>query len=275
MAKVEQFVQTLAGNRCLFVDDYVVAQAEGMTKRLHQPVKHPGNPILTGEGAEGEYVVLHGSVLYDPADALYKIWYMADRGYRYAVSKDGLGWEKPDVDVFPDGGEPNNVVFRGAFEELYMDRRVVVQGISVMLHEEAEHPEERFKLFTFYAPSMGESEEFRTRCKCRYGYYTATSPDGINWKCNEESALSKERDDPLMSDCNTCNYDPQVKRFIAFTKRHVPRGDGIGDQDVMQRARGVSFSTDFVHWTKPVTCLHPDDHDPRDMNLYRQSGWVL
>ena len=89
-----------------------------------------------------------------------------------------------------------------------------------------------------------ESEEFRTRCKCRYGYYTATSPDGINWKCNEESALSKECDDPLMSDCNTCNYDPQMKRFIAFTKRHVPRGDGIGDQDVMQRARGGSFSTD-------------------------------
>ncbi|MCK4590235.1 MAG: hypothetical protein KAT86_00675, partial [Candidatus Latescibacteria bacterium] len=50
--------------------------------------------------------------------------------------------------------------------------------------------------------------------------------------------------------------------------------DGIGDQGVMKRVRGVSFSDDFKNWTKPVTCLLPDDHDPRDVEFYRQGGWV-
>ena len=69
-----------------------------------------------------------------------------------------------------------------------------------------------------------------------YGYYTATSPDGIHWRCSDTPVLSKREDDPRMSDCNTCMYDPLGNRFIAFTKRHIPRGDSFGDQDIHHRA---------------------------------------
>lgn len=57
----------LSTHRQHFVDDFLVAETHGLRKTLHQPVKHAANPILEGEGDEGEYIVLHGSVLHDPA----------------------------------------------------------------------------------------------------------------------------------------------------------------------------------------------------------------
>lgn len=267
-----QYVYELSTHRQHFVDDYLVAETHGLHKRLHQPVKHVGNPILEGEGDEGEYIVLHGSVIWDADDELHKIWYMARGGYRYATSRDGLHWEKPDLGIFPDGGRPNNVVFRGPFPEAYVARHVGVQGISVILDSQCEDPQERYKLFTFCVAFPGAPPAIER--ECAYGYYTATSPDGLHWQCRRDAVLTKERDDPLMSDCNTCAYDPLGKRFMAFTKRHVLRGDGIGDQDTIQRARGLSFSPDFRQWSRPVTCLMPDDGDARDLNMYRQTGWV-
>ena len=41
-----------------------------------------------------------------------------------------------------------------------------------------------------------------------------------------------------------------------------------------QRALGISCSDDFEHWTKPHTCLTPDDYDDRSVNLYNMSGFV-
>ena len=41
-----------------------------------------------------------------------------------------------------------------------------------------------------------------------------------------------------------------------------------------QRALGISCSDDFEHWTKPHTCLTPDDYDDRSVNLYNMPGFV-
>lgn len=82
------------------------------------------------------------------------------------------------------------------------------------------------------------------------------------------------RDDPRMSDANTCMWDPLRRRFIAFTKRHLISPRTLGDMGTWVRARGISFSDDFEHWTPPVTCLVPDAQDPRDMQFYNQSAWA-
>jgi len=268
----EHFKRTLGTYRALFVDDYHVSEVQNLTKQLHQPTKHEGNPLLVGEGDEGDYVVLHGSVLHDPEDDLYKMWYMGGQGYHYAISKDGVTWKKPDLGVFGDRRQPDNAVFRGAWPRQYVAHEVIIQGVSVILDEHASVADERFKLFTFCTAPVPVQEKLGGQCE--YGYYTATSPDGIHWSCCDTPVLSKRQNDPRMSDCNTCMYDPLGNRFIAFTKRHIPRGDSTGDQDIHHRARGVSFSEDFVHWTNPVTCLYADDFDPPDMQLYRQNGWA-
>jgi len=132
-------------------------------------------------------------------------------------------------------------------------------------------PDRRYKLFSFQAPMTQQSREEYPQ---GYGHYVAFSPDGLHWTPRREPVLTQANDDPMMSDCHTCMYDPLRERFIAFTKRHVVRPDGAGDQGVIQRVRGIAFSDDFEHWTRPRACLVPDDGDDRSVNLYNMSGFV-
>ncbi len=132
-------------------------------------------------------------------------------------------------------------------------------------------PAERYRMFTFEVPL---SDAARERFQTGYGYYAISSPDGIRWPTEQPPVLTRRDDDPHMSDANACMYDPLRRRFIAFTKRHQVRPDAVGDQGVMSRVRGISFSDDFRAWTPPVNCLLPDDRDPRDVQFYRQGGWT-
>ena len=132
-------------------------------------------------------------------------------------------------------------------------------------------PDERYRMFTFEVPI---SDATRERFQTGYGYYAISSRDGIRWPIGQPPVLTRRDDDPHMSDANACMYDPLRQRFIAFTKRHQIRPDAVGDQGVMSRVRGISFSDDFRRWTRPVNCLLPDDRDPRDVQFYRQGGWT-
>jgi len=219
---------------------------------------------------ENDYAVLHGTVLWDPAEELFKAWYHCD-GCCYAVSRDGLNWEKPEYDLFPWQGRATNIVYRGFDPKRLEEKQFNLDNVSVMIRPDETDPGRRYRLFTFQAPTSASAKE-RYGAAC-YGYYTACSADGVHWHSGAKPVLSR-LDDPDMSDCHTCMYDPLKRRFIAFTKRHLYRPDGVGDQGPIQRVRGISFSSDFEHWTTPRTCLVPDDHDDRDVNLYNMSGFV-
>ena len=39
----------LAGEKQLFLDDLVISKAQNLKRVLHQPVKHPGNPVIRPE----------------------------------------------------------------------------------------------------------------------------------------------------------------------------------------------------------------------------------
>ena len=259
--------------RQLFVDDWMVAKVEGLKKTLHPPVKYEGNPVLTGDlPFEKDFACLHGTVLKDPIDGLFKAWYLSGgNGIGYAVSEEGIHWRKPLFEIFPIDGKATNIVYRGQYPDLVAEQAWKADGCSVMVDPDDSDPARRYKLFAFEVPV---SPEARERFPDGYGYYTATSPDGLHWTVGSPPVLTKRKDDPLMSDANTCMFDPLRNRYIAFTKRHQVWPDGIGDQGVMKRVRGVSFSDDFKNWTRPVTCLLPDDHDARDVEFYRQGGWI-
>lgn len=271
VAADRQFVFPLGQTRVLFVDDLYVAETRGLTRRLHQPELHPASPVIRGDRPwENDYAVLHGTVLWDPAEELFKAWYHCD-GCCYAVSRDGLNWEKPEYDLFPWQGRPTNIVYRGFDPRLLEQEQFNLDNVSVMIRPDEPDPGRRYRLFTFQAPTSASAKE-RYGSAC-YGYYTACSADGVHWHSGAKPVLSR-LDDPDMSDCHTCMYDPLQRRFIAFTKRHLYRPDGVGDQGPIHRVRGISFSSDFEHWTTPRTCLVPDDHDDRDVNLYNMPGFV-
>ncbi|MEZ6046813.1 MAG: hypothetical protein R3C11_14790 [Planctomycetaceae bacterium] len=119
--------------RQLFVDDFLIEETT-LTRQFHQPEYYEGNPILVPDqpweltsynyrggpdfptpvaGVRGSspYAMPHSDgVWYDPAEKIFKMWYFGGEGPSptrsmattcYAVSKDGIHWEKPKLKVNP------------------------------------------------------------------------------------------------------------------------------------------------------------------------------
>ena len=92
--------------RQLFVDDFLV-ETTTLTRSHHQAEYHPGNPVVKPDreweqrGGEPGAMPFSDGVWYDPEDGLFKMWYRIRVGTSYAVSRDGITWEKPELDVKP------------------------------------------------------------------------------------------------------------------------------------------------------------------------------
>jgi len=151
--------------RQLFVDDFLIAET-GLKRTWHTPQPYPGNPILRPDKPwefEGEYKGHRGpyampfsdGVWYDPQDRLFKMWYMGGLLYCtcYAVSKDGIRWDKPSLDVKPG----TNIVHEGNRD-----------SATVWLDLADKDPSRRFKMLRFEkTPKRGLALHF--------------SADGIHW----------------------------------------------------------------------------------------------
>jgi hypothetical protein len=154
--------------RQLFVDDFLVERTT-LRRRVHQPRKHPGNPVLRPEtplelngGEQPVACPFSDGVFFDPADGLFKLWYMAGwfDGTALATSRDGIHWTRPSLDVVP--GTNRVIALREDFRR---------DGTGVWLDHEAADPQERFKLL-LYARSRTHGS----------GGHLLTSPDGVHWE---------------------------------------------------------------------------------------------
>ena len=160
---------SLGGQRQLFVDDYLIYESEGVERRLNQPRKYEGNPVLSrvpeGEVAwEAGMPISFSSVLYDGSDRVYKLWYSLHAGSGgdeesvlcFAKSSDGIRWDKPRLGKFEYRGttENNIVVPHGG----------LASGVFLDLHEA--DPSKRYKML-----HMREG----------YRIYASYSADGLNW----------------------------------------------------------------------------------------------
>jgi hypothetical protein len=101
--------------RQLFVDDFLIEESS-FHRTFHPATYHSGNPVLTPERdweMQDPHARLTGNtpapsampfsdgVFYDPAERVFKMWYMA--GYQQqtalAISNDGVTWQRPTFDV--------------------------------------------------------------------------------------------------------------------------------------------------------------------------------
>lgn len=147
--------------RQLFVDDFLVAETT-LTRTYHKAVYYPGNPVLRPDKLweqQGGYptaMPFSDGVWWDPADRLFKAWYMGGYvgGTCLATSKDGLHWDKPVFDVVPG----TNIVHQRTRD-----------SSTVWLDLEAKDPARRFVLNLYPHPEGAGALE------------TYFSPDGIHW----------------------------------------------------------------------------------------------
>jgi hypothetical protein len=118
--------------RQLFVDDFLVEEST-LSRTFHQPEYYEEPVITPEEDTAGMYAApFSGGACYDPADKLFKMWYTRVEPHAtcYATSKDGIHWEKPELDVEagtnivlnPDGFNSSASSFPDGFKFPDLDR---------------------------------------------------------------------------------------------------------------------------------------------------------
>ena len=230
----------------LFLTDEEVDSLAGVTRLINpmrreslEPVLRPDRPWETGQ-------VVPRRVLHDPADGLYKCWYLGATsnepspcryGTGYAASPDGVTWEKPALDVMRDGdGSPTNIVDlpRGSNARL----------LFPWLDPPGAAPGERF-VATLY-----QSGSRRQR-----GIYRAASPDGIHWSVGQEPMIGA-------GDRYSVSRDPARQVWMLTTRRATAAG--------VLRQREVSLweSEDLREWCFRGHLLRADEHDRPGTEFY-------
>ena len=113
----------------LFLDDHVVDSIVDVHRQLHRPTRYEHNPILRADmpweqGGNGVYLY-GGTVMFDEEDGVFKMWYRTasvdmevsggksaevQGAYKacYAVSEDGLRWERQPLGLVEYGGSTDN-----------------------------------------------------------------------------------------------------------------------------------------------------------------------
>ncbi len=234
------------GYRQLFIRDDLIDSIQGLSRVVNQPRKFHGNPVLTYDKPwEGNCVITWGSVLYDPFEKLFRIWYEVykrssekrDIILCYAASRDGIHWEKPNLGLIDyNGSKDNNIVFQPPGGTL--------DSPTVMEDRNDPDAERRFKLF------------FHTGGRTPRGIYMAFSRDGIHWKLEEEVKIKA-------GDRNTAYYDDLLSKYRVVTR--IP-GRGI-------RTCGLWESDDCKRWEFVKEILAPDEKDPPGTQLYGMVGF--
>src|SRR5262249_53066256 len=141
----------------------------------------------------------------------------------YAVSRDGIVWEKPLVGTLgSDHFEKHNAV-------------AIVDLACVIKDPAASDAASRYKMITFVDSP-----------KPARGHHTSVSPDGLKW-----SAFSKTPIAPA-GDVITGYYDEGRKLYVGFPKI------GTEIRGHKRRVFHTITSSDFVHWSEPRLALYPD-----------------
>lgn len=248
------------GDWQLFIDDYWIETATGLTVTLHQPKKNANNPLITGDVPWALNPYCFGTILYDKEEAIFKLWYMsynygypqADRTFiLYATSVDGVSWDRPALGLHEfRGSKENNIVLKNyGYEDHYSP--------SVIKDLRDPDPERRYKMIWWDFP-LGP--RYYKDC----GMCIAFSPDGIQWSRHlDNPVLFAKKQENSISDVMSVMFDSRSGKYVAYTK-------GWADPWPAFRQIVRTESTDFVNWSEPEVVLrHAHDlSDPQSYGMF-------
>jgi hypothetical protein len=246
----------------LFVDDYLIASGEGITRTMHQPEKML-DPVI-----HNDLPMLYMTVLYDPNLGLYRMWYNCSRryrhegnghnymtGYAYAESKDGIKWKLPELGLVSFPGEEGNSLTKYPTTLPYPNNFIdaPMEHFALFFVDDGPdcaHPSRRYKMAYYVAGKKS-------------GMHVAFSADGFRFKEYEGNPVLPAMDSEgshVISDAIEGCWDPMKKQYIAGCKvwgigyPGKPRNGNEG----WRRVSGITTSKDFIHWENPKIVLTPD-----------------
>lgn len=262
--------------RALFLDDSNIEEMQNVRRVVNQPLKHPGNPILTGDKPWDAYrPQLYGTVIFDAEQKLFKMWYLAIPDHAlsgnpspvvggvrrlanttlvgYATSEDGIHWQKPNLGVLEfNGSKENSLVNMG---------RDNTEGVSVLYEPQDPNPDRRYKAMFWehtFEPAEGRPQPPFPGDARADGMWVSFSRDGVHWNDYEHNPAINAGSDSGQ----TVLFDPKLKKYVLFSRVNVGRR--------ISRAT----SDDFIHWTNPELVFAADEKDSHGCQIYG-SGFCI
>ncbi len=241
----------LAPGPHLFVDDYLIAASDNVTRSVQQPQRERTAPVIMSklgrQTGQPFMSVIRG------ANGRFRIWYNAWRtaeeeaddywgpGLATMESNDGIRWKAPlqRLDL-----------------PLTVSAGVLDEGPSF------QPKNERYKLVYSMAekPSTPNRDWLKTR--------VAFSADGIKWQWYAaidtlfpgQGSSSQEN----WGDILNSYYDPIRRQYGLFFRAYGPytwtNAEGVTQTEPIRRT-GFITSTDFKQWTEPQIIFSPDHRD--------------
>lgn len=269
----------------LFVDNWLIEQADSVTRRWHRPERLGEAPAIVADQPWEHtpyFTFSNFTVIHDPQDGKFKVWY-EDLGpmepfqthpkkarLLYAESEDGITFTKPLVGVEVDGRKTNIVAgyVEGAVptaQNPWADYGVHSAGIVL----DPTSTERRFKML-FSRSSLTGEEDLAT---CAY------SPDGVTWT-EYDTRPSYGGSQRTLGDVSILDFDEDSRMFVHYTRdaRMIstsipadapivsPEGHGFFTTyfphrpDLFNKRRvWRSVSADFLNWSPLIPIAAPDD----------------
>ena len=240
--------------RQLFVDDFLIEKTT-LQRTFHQAKKFEGNPVFKAEterelgpatqGERGEEATTftgQGGVFYDPAEKLFKMFYVA--GWRGPLSLA----TSPDMKTWTRRGEllPEGLRWTGP--------KLVTGGSDncVWLDLNAKNPSERLKYLTCWehVPKEQRPTDF---------HHSLHVSDGKTWSDGVPTTF-------VADDYCSFFYNPFREKWVFSIKKNTARG----------RSRNYFESADFLNgadWNKSVYWTNADRLDaPEPAGRYPGAG---
>ena len=289
------------GTKYLVLDSRIIDETTGAKLTVGKVKKDKGNPFFKGD-KPWEPNISNGfpTVLWDEEDRLYKCWYNAwiidkavattppekrgdksgygsylpdavdsqpfpsrDSGVCYAISKDGIHWEKPELGVVEfNGDKKNNLVFSAeaipkmanASPDLPPSKARGPHCAGIFKDYREGDPAKLYKMvFRDYSPSDPEN----------FYISVAFSPDGLRW-----DSVPCPETDPEADALNNAFWDPELEKYVLITRRWSP-----------DRVVARCESPDFLKWTKPEVVLSNSQlglkHQIYSMPVFRYAGLYI
>ena len=228
----------------LFIDDTYIENLDSVARGVVPAEKVSQRPLIEKDQAwEDEWHIgSYINVMYDDEENIFKMWYGVGRiliearsdvtdGLAYAISQDGIHWEKPVLNLVEDNGSTeNNLVFPffrwGS-------------GTGVMKDPIETDPAKRYKMiFMFQSGDMIFAGIVQPVC-------VAYSADGIHWD------VPRHWLNPVIpqgSDTHLVAYwYAKIHRYVVYLR---------GRPNV--RIICMAESSDFENWTSRKIIVAPD-----------------
>lgn len=257
----------------LFLDDFIISRKRNVERRLHRPVRACAQPVVCADqiwerGVAGVDIA-GGTVLFDREDRVFKMWYRTNQALLeqapdgslheatraaylacYAVSRDGLSWEKPKLALSEfQGSRDNNILPPGKGGRSFIRRPNVIKD-----YDEPD-PQKRYKMVYLDEIEHG------------FVLVTAYSPDGINWAMAADRPTTFRR--PVIPNGVLFGWDPRLRQYVLYHRNATMAPADVDGRQARSDLRRVvrSESPDFAAWGHTKVALALGRNDPANMDV--------